>query len=412
MTVAAARLPPDRPSATDAPPCKGDSARKLPKTVRTLGVRTLQLSKFYPPVMGGIESVVFELTEGMNRALQPTDVLCANQQLESETEQWPQGYCVTRAASFGQFLSTSIAPAMVRLLAQQAAKYDVIHVHLPDPLANLALWLTRPKAKIVIHWHSDIIQQKVALAAYQPLQRWLLERADAIVATSEPYWQASPWLRDFAAKVHSIPIGIQDHSSAIDPRKIAELRARFDNRRIVFALGRMVYYKGFDHLIDSAGTLPSDVVVVIGGAGPMLSRLRVSVAAKGLADKVFLPGRISAEEIDAYFAAADLFCLPSDSRAEAFGVVLLEAMRAGKPIVASDIPGSGVPWVNVHGTTGLNIPVGDSSALGAALSTILGDRELALQFGLRARQRYLELFTAKKMVDSCLRLYTGLMASA
>ena len=310
--------------------------------------------------MGGIESVVFELTEGMNRAQQRTDVLCANLRLQNETEAWSQGYCVTRAASFGQFLSTSMAPAMVPLLAQQAANYDLIHVHLPDPLANLALWLTRPKAKIVIHWHSDIIQQKLALAAYQPLQRWLLERADAIVATSQPYWQASPWLRDFAAKVHSIPIGIQDHGSAVGPRKLAELRARFGNRRIVFALGRMVYYKGFDHLADAASTLPHDAVIVIGGAGPMLSRLRANVAAKGLADKVFLPGRISTEEIDAYFGAADVFCLPSDSRAEAFGVVLLEAMRAGKPIVASDIPGSGVPWVNMHGTTGLNVPVGDS----------------------------------------------------
>jgi glycosyltransferase involved in cell wall biosynthesis len=373
-----------------------------------VNVRTLQLSKFYPPVMGGMESVVFELTEGLNRARQRTDVLCANLRRGNDTEQWPQGYTVTRAASFGQVLSTSMAPAMVRLLARQAANYGLIHVHLPDPMANLALWLARPKAKIVLHWHSDIIQQKVALAAYQPLQRWLLERADAIVATSEPYAKASPWLSRFATKVRAIPIGIQDDGSNADPSAVAALRARFGNRRIVFALGRMVYYKGFDHLIDAARATPNDAVIVIGGAGPMLDRLRASVATKGLADKVFLPGRISGEAIAAYFDVAELFCLPSDSRAEAFGVVLLEAMRAGKPIVASDIPGSGVPWVNMHGTTGLNVPVGDSRALGAAISTILGDREFARQCGLRARQRYLEQFTAEKMVDSCLRLYAEL----
>jgi glycosyltransferase involved in cell wall biosynthesis len=375
-------------------------------------VRTLQLSKFYPPVMGGIESVVFELTEGMNRLQQRADVLCANLRLKNETEQWPHGYSVTRAASFGRLLSTSMAPAMIRLLARQAAAYDLIHLHLPDPMANLALWLTRPRAKVVIHWHSDIIQQKRALAAYQPLQRWLLERADAIVATSDAYWRASPWLPRFAEKIHPIPIGIQDRHSSTDPRRVAELRARFGGRRIVFALGRMVHYKGFDHLVAAAPALPDDTVVVIGGSGPMLPQLRASVAAKGLAHKVFLTGRISSEDIDAYFDAADLFCLPSDSRAEAFGVVLLEAMRAGKPIIASDIPGSGVPWVNVHGTTGLNVPVGDVGALGTAISTVLGNRELARQYGLNARQRYLELFTADKMVDACLRLYARLVPEA
>lgn len=375
-------------------------------------MRTLQLSKFYPPVMGGIESVVFELTEGLNRLSERTDVLCANLQLKNETERWPQGYIVTRAASLGQLLSTSMAPAMIQLLARQAAAYDLIHVHLPDPMANLALWLVRPRPKIVVHWHSDIIQQKRALAAYQPLQRWLLERADAIVATSETYWQASPWLPPFAAKIHSIPIGIQDRRSSTDPSGITELRSRFGGRRIVFALGRTVHYKGFDQLVAAASAIPDDTVIVIGGSGPMLPQLRASVAASGLEDKVVLTGRISGEEIEAYFDAADLFCLPSNSRAEAFGVVLLEAMRAGKPIVASDIPGSGVPWVNEHGTTGLNVPVGDSRALGAAICTILGDPELARQYGLHARQRYLDLFTADKMVESCLRLYARLVSDA
>ena len=372
-------------------------------------MRTLQLSKFYPPVLGGIESVAFELTEGMNRLQRRTDVLCANLRLRNESEQWARSYSVTRAASFGQLLSTSIAPSMIRLLWKQAAAYDIIHVHLPDPMANLALWLARPRAKLVLHWHSDIIQQKRTMAAYAPLQRWLLERADAIVATSEAYWRASPWLPRFADKIVSIPIGIEDRHSNTDPRQVEELRTRFGGRRIVFALGRMVRYKGFDHLVAAAPALPDDTAIVIGGSGPMLPQLRASVAAKGLADRVFLPGRISSDEIEAYFDAADLFCLPSDSRAEAFGVVLLEAMRAGKPVVASDISGSGVPWVNSHGTTGLNVPVGDSGALGAAICRILSEPQLAKQYGVNARQRYLDLFTADKMVDACLRLYAQLL---
>ena len=137
----------------------------------------------------------------------------------------------------------------------------------------------------------------------------------------------------------------------------------------------------------------------------MLEHLRRRVASEGLEREVFLPGRISEEEIDSYFGAAALFCLPSDARAEAFGVVLLEAMRAGKPMVATDIPGSGVPWVNQHGKTGLNVPVADGDALGEAICRILGDPELASEYGLAARRRYEDHFTADKMVNSCLALY-------
>jgi rhamnosyl/mannosyltransferase len=368
-------------------------------------MRILQLTKFYPPVMGGIESVVFELVEGLNRAQHRTDVLCANQSLRRQAETLPAGYSVTRVASFGKFLSTSMAPSMIPSLARMMDDYDVIHVHLPDPMTNLALWFARPNARIVVHWHSDIVQQKKALALYLPLQRWLLARADAIIATSPPYWQSSPWLPEHAGKIRSIPIGIGDRDAKSNADAVGELRAKYANRRIVFSLGRMVYYKGFDHLIDASRLLPDDCVVVIGGSGPLLGRLLARIASEGLSDKVFFPGRIPEHEIGIYFDAADLFCLPSDKRAEAFGVVLLEAMRAGKPLIAADIPGSGVPWVNQDGETGLNVPVGDSAALGKAIARLLGNRELASRFGAGARCRYETHFTADKMVRACLALY-------
>jgi len=371
--------------------------------------RVLQLSKFYPPVPGGIESVVFELTDGLNRAQVHTDVLCANLARVSTCEAWPGGYSVTRCASFGRLMSTSMAPTMLSRLSAAARHYDIIHVHLPDPLANLALWWARPDAQIVVHWHSDIIQQQIALKLYQPLQRWLLERADAIVPTSEDYWKASPWLPKLEGKIRTIPIGIRDLETPPDPATVASIRARFDHRRIVLALGRMVYYKGFDQLIDVARDLPSDVVIVIGGSGPLRPRLQERIDAENLADRIFLPGRIPDQDVAAYFEAADLFCLPSDSRAEAFGVVLLEAMRAGKPIVASNLAGSGVPGVNIDGQTGLNIPTGDRGALAAAITRILDDRALAQAYGRAARNRFLDAFTAEKMVAGVSSLYTDLL---
>ena len=373
-------------------------------------LRALQLAKFYAPVVGGIESVVFELTEGLNRLGCRTDVLCAHDRRLTAVESWPQGYTVTRAASLGQLLSTSMSPRMPGLLSQCAREYDLIHVHLPDPMANLALWWSRPKARIVVHWHSDIIQQRLALRVYAPLQQWLLRRADMIIATSERYWRGSPWLRPLRDKIRVLPIGIEEHPPPVPAEQVRQIQLRYGQRRLVFALGRMVYYKGFQHLIDASAQLPSDVAVVIGGDGPLLEPWRQRVAAVGLDNRVYLPGRIDAQELAAHFEAADIFCLPSDSKAEAFGVVLLEAMRAGKPIVASDIPGSGVGWVNEDGRTGLNVPPADPERLAGALRSLLDEPARAAAYGSAARQRFIENFTAQRMVRQCLDLYSSPVA--
>lgn len=370
-------------------------------------MRVLQLSKFYPPVHGGMESVVFELTEGINALGLHTDVLCAHTERGTVVEQAEAGYRITRASSWGKLLSTSMSAAMLTEVGRQAPGYQVIHVHLPDPLTNLALWYHKPHGKIVVHWHSDVVIQKKALKLYEPLQTWLLSRADAIVATSAAYATSSLWLRDVQHKVHVIPIGIRDLAPA-EPAVLQRIHAENAGRRIVFALGRMTHYKAFDSLIEVANRLPDDVLIVVGGSGELLEEHRNAVTAAGLDARIRFVGRLSGEEIRAYYQTATLFCLPSTVRAEAFGVVLLEAMAAKVPIVAVDIDGSGVPWVNQHGVTGLNVPAHDSEALADALIKLLGDRAMATAMADAGRARYEAMFQAHTMVDRTVALYRSL----
>lgn len=374
-------------------------------------MKVLQISKFYPPVTGGIESVAFELTEGLNRRGISTDVLCAHTKLRTVREHTDGKYDIVRAGSFGVLLSTSMSPALIRQVRQMCSKYDVLHVHMPDPMAALALWLARPVAKIVLHWHSDVVNQRRALKFYEPLQNWGLKRADAIVATTSPYLEASKPLQAWKSKVEVIPLGITPLDSSNVSAKAEEIRQRYRNRKIVFSLGRMTYYKGFDVLIDAARSLVPDAVIVVGGGGDLLQSYRDMVAAKGLGDKIEFIGRIPDSEVMAYFEAASVFCLTSTIRAEAYGVVLLEAMAMGKPIVTTDIPGSGVPWVNQHMATGINVPVGDSAATAIALNRILKDTALAAQLGRAGRQRFETEFTATTMVDRTLALYRRLLGS-
>lgn len=371
-------------------------------------MKVLQLSKFYPPIFGGIETVTWELTEGLNAAGVMTDVLCANQGLATLRERAKAGYDVIRAGSLGSLLSTSMSPAMVMELLRLRQRYDVVHLHMPDPMAAVAFWVSRPPGRLVLHWHSDVVRQRWALAAYEPLQRWLLHRADAIVATSEAYARSSPPLQPWLSKLHVVPIGMSDNHMAADMQLVASLRRRWRGRHMVFALGRMTYYKGFEVLIKAAQRLPADCVVVVGGDGELLDDFRHRVARSGLAGRVEFPGHIPDDELPSYFAACDVFCMPSTLRSEAYGVAIVEAMALGKPVVASDIAGSGVPWVNQHGHTGLNVPVADPDGLAAALTRLLHDEPLRQRLGRQARQRFEAEFGAAQMTRRVLAVYRSL----
>lgn len=374
-------------------------------------MNVLQVSKFYKPVMGGIERVAWELAEGLSRMGLRSNVLCSNQQRETVVEPQPAGYDVVRAGSLGMVLSTSMAPAMVHQLRRLADQHELIHLHMPDPMAALALCLVRPRVPVVVHWHSDVIRQRRAMKLYEPLQTWLLRRADAIIATSQAYAESSEPLRAWRAKVSVIPIGISDDRLPADAAAAQALRQQFGGRRIVFALGRMAYYKGYDVLIAAAAALPDDTVVLIGGDGEMLPSLRAQVASAGLQDKVHLLGHVKDRELPGYFLACDVFCMSSTVRSEAYGVVLLEAMMMGKPIIATDIAGSGVPWVNQHGLTGFNVPVGQPAELARLLSGLLADEGLRAQMGQAARARYLREFDAALMTSHVVDLYRRLKAN-
>lgn len=368
-------------------------------------LRLLQVSKFFPPVMGGIESVAWELAEGMHRTGHSVAVLCSNQAWLGRLEHTESGYPVRRAGRLATLLSTSIVPSMPWHLARMAEGADIVHLHMPDPMAAAAFRVAGPAAKLIVHWHSDVIRQRRALALYQPLQSWLLERADVIIATSPPYADSSEPLRPWRHKVRVVPIGISEHPASRSEARVQEIRRRYHDRKLVFALGRMAYYKGFDVLIEAAKWLPEDCAVVIGGDGELREAYRALVHRAGLAGRVFLPGHIDDDELPNWFYACDIFCMPSTVRAEAYGVAMLEAMAAARPVVASDIPGSGVPWVNVHGVTGLNVPVGRADLLGLRLAELLADPERRREMGQAARSRYVREFRAETMIDRMVDLY-------
>jgi rhamnosyl/mannosyltransferase len=266
----------------------------------------------------------------------------------------------------------------------------------------------RPSGKLVVHWHSDVVRQRVARHVYRPFERWLLARADAVVATSQAYAESSPALRSVAGKVAVIPIGAPPPQPA-DPQRVERLRHRYGARHVVFALGRMTHYKGWEVLIEAGRLLPEGVVVVVGGAGDDLETYRAMAERVGVSERVRFVGGLSPLNVEAHFALAEVFCMASTVRAEAYGVAVVEAMARGLPVVATDIPGSGLGWLHQHDVTGLKVPVRDPQALAAAIRMLVSAPDLRARYGAAGRARWATHFTADKMADETVALYRRLL---
>ena len=368
-------------------------------------LKVLQVGKFYP-ILGGVEKVMYDLMTGLSERNISCDMLCAAVQgptVEKVLNDHAKLFCMH---ALTKKAGTMISPAMIGKLRKICQEYDIIHVHHPDPMAALALFLSGYKGKVVLHWHSDIVKQRWFLKAYLPLQNWLLRRADQIIGTSPVYLKGSKHLRKVQDKTVCLPIGIEEM-----PRnsvRAQEILEQYGHKKIIFSLGRMVSYKGFQYLVEAAKYLDDDYVVVIGGTGPLKNSLLQQIKELSLQNKVILPGRIDDSDLVAYYEACRLFCLPSVMKTEAFGIVQIEAMSFGRPVVTTTIPDSGVSWVNVHGRSGLNVTPRNAQELAEAILKISKKEEDYRRFSEGARQVFQERYTYKEMIDSCLKIYARL----
>lgn len=378
-------------------------------------MRILQLGKFYP-IRGGVEKVMRDLTEGLSGLGIRCDMLCAMlasakiDEKDSGKASIQDGTTVITLNDHGRIIivralakkaATMLSPAMIAYLRKHASGYDLIHIHHPDPMAALALRMSGFRGRVVVHWHSDILSQKTLLKFYKPLQNWMLRRAETIVGTSPVYLKESEHLRQFQDKCKCIPIGIAPFEYDADLAAMARQRYGFD--KMIFTVGRLVPYKGLDKLITAISMLPDSFGLVIVGDGPLREALKKQSEALGLTKRIIFAGYMAeGPEFSALFGACDAFVLPSVMKTEAFGIVQIEAMCCGKPVVATRIPGSGVSWVNKDGVSGINVAPGDPEALASAIKQVCDN---AAVYGRGARELFAERYTKDKMINKVLELY-------
>jgi glycosyltransferase involved in cell wall biosynthesis len=366
-------------------------------------MKILQVGKYFPPAPGGIERTSFLMSEHFTARGHRTDVLCFNSSPRSVVEN-QNGYTIFRAGIAGVLASQPLSLKYFLLFKKIRNNYDIIHFHSPNPLASLALFLFRPKAPVILFWHTDIYKQKLILFFYKPLLKWLVKYSRIIMGHTEAHLDHSDFSALFTGKsvVNHFTFYPEKRSAGRDEERIMTIKEGCHNKKIVFALGRLVYYKGFSYLVEAAQYLPEEYCVVIGGSGPLSDDLRQQVENLGLNNKVILPGRIDDEELQSWYESARVFVISSIVKTEMLGLVQLDAMYYGVPVVSTDIPGSGVPLVNRHGITGLVVPPEDPRALAEAVMAIDADERKYSAMSTAAVEHILSSFSAQSTVDSYL----------
>lgn len=359
--------------------------------------RVLQIGKFYPPHRGGIESHLQALCGGL-RDHADVRVLVSSDDRRT-VEELVDSVPVERLATLIHVFSTSLSPGMVSRIRNSGA--DLVHIHLPNPTAVMAYLASGYRGKLVITYHSDTIKHQALGRMFEPFLKAALARSSAIIVSSPNYLATSPMLQRYRDRCRVIPFGIDTTQlERCAPEAVDEIRQRFGDR-LVISVGRLVYYKGFEVLIRAMVSVRGKLVIV--GDGPLrgdLERLAVSL---GVAHKVVFAGRINGS-ITPYYHAAQVFALASVARTEAFGIVQIEAMAAGLPVVNTNLD-SGVPFVSLDGQTGLTVPPGNPEALAIALNRLLDDPELRHHLGNGGVRRAKQEFSLDTMLRRTLEVY-------
>ena len=407
-------------------------------------IRVLQINKMYYPVIGGVETVVRQIAEGLNDKTDMKALVC--QPKGKGAVEIINGVEVHKAASLGIAFSMPVSLDFFFKFQKMKKKADIIHIHMPFPLADIAVRVLGFKGKIILWWHSDIVRQRLFLVPYKPFLEYLLRRADRIIVATEGHIEHSEHLREYRDKCVVIPFGVDQKiferserserseksktserskisktsktSAVSETSKTSEISAVSEicERNVVSAIsdrlvsflfvGRLIYYKGCDILVKAFSRVRGATLTIVGG-GPLEDAIKEDARKLGIAGSICFKQKMEARELSEEYANCDVLVLPSVAKSEAFGIVQIEAMSFGKPVINTNLP-SGVPQVSLDGVTGLTVEPGNVDALANAMQRLVDDRDLKETLGKNAYTRVRAEFTMGKMIDSIYREYEDL----
>lgn len=370
-------------------------------------MKILQVNKLYSPHIGGIERVIKDISEGLKDKYDIQVLVC--QPKGKTADEVIGGVKVRRSGSIGTYFSMPVSAKFLVHFKEMSKDADIVHIHLPFPLGDLACLLSGYKGKVVISWHSDVVKQKKLMMLYKPVMKSFLKRADCILVATEGHIKGSSYIKPYIKKCRIVPYGldIAAYERAEKYPLLTEMLSNRENKKLLFT-GRLVYYKGIDVLIKAL-RYTTDCELFIAGDGVLRDELTNEVQMNGMTDRVHFMGVLSDKALKAAMSDCDIFILPSVENSEAFGIVQMEAMVYGKPVINTFLP-TGVPFVSIDGISGITVPPKDDLALSIAIETLVHNDEIREKYGQKAYELVRERYEMSHVIEQISMIYEELAA--
>lgn len=358
-------------------------------------IKIVQVSRFAKPHIGGIEEVIEQINSSLPDDKYQKEVICCSNTEKSSVE---NGVKYTRCGYLFDFAANSISPHL--FFKMMFLKTDIIHFHMPV-IQNVVIWfilyhlgLLRYK-KMIVTYHSDVVGYDKYMKYFGGIYRYFLSKVDKIHVLSPDLIESSDLLREFKDKCTVIPYGIELSKDNSNDDKVAEIKNKYAGKKIIFSCGRLVKYKGFKYAIEAMKNI-DNAVYLLGGNGTLKEEFVNYIKENKLSEKVILLGSVSDEDLDSYYKACDIYLFPSVMKSEAFGIVQLEAMCYGKPVINTYL-GTGVNFVSLNNETGLTVEPCNSEQLSNAVKTLCDNDDLRNEYGNNAKNRVETVFNLENL---------------
>lgn len=380
--------------------------------------KVLQISKYYYPFLGGTEQVARDIAKALNNYEDVKQkIICFNEDAKLEgyvnhheetVKEEVDGVEVIRCGYIAKYASQALSTSYGRELKKVINEFDpdLIILHYPNPFVTYYLLkYIKPHCKLAVYWHLDITKQKVLKHLFNGQNKKLIARSSKILGATPVHVNESAYSEVMGNKKYVLPYAIDEKRLVIsneEKKRAVFIRKKYEGKILGFFIGRHVPYKGLRYLIEASSKIIGDKMhFLIAGTGELTDELKRLSANDS---KVEFVGRVTDSEWRSYLYACDIFCFPSITRNEGFGLAQAEAMYYEKPVVTFTIKGSGVNYVTQNGITGIECPNSDSSAYAEALSRLANDAVLREKMGKAGRQRVLDNFTEAQFVKNVGRL--------
>jgi rhamnosyl/mannosyltransferase len=393
--------------------------------VKSPTLRICHLGKYYHPFRGGIETHVRSLAQAQSKLGHDVTVACINHIDSKGDDVWCRRLATTPSVTtddhgvavqkFGKFATVArfdFCTGVRRFLKQADKNFDVLHLHVPNPA--LCVWLAsmKPKLPLVVTYHSDIVKQRFIRKPFRIVEDRVLKQVDRIIVATQAYRDSSDILRKYVDRTTVVPFGL-DLTSYRNPsaKSLAyaeKLRSQYGDAPLWLCVGRLVYYKGFEHAVRALKHSPGRLMIV--GNGPLFTSLQSLATELGVSERVLWRNSLDDDELRGAYLASTALWFPSVVRSEAFGLVQIEAMASGCPVINTDIAGSGVSWVSMDGVSGCTVPIENPMALAEAANRIAMNPAFRARLSAGAIQRAEEIFDIRRMTARTMQVYDSVLS--